>query len=61
MKLSADEKEILDGKCGVALQKAMEILVALGNIYNASHLVPVHSVQVAGVSYKNLGDAGLSF
>ncbi|HPY75400.1 MAG: aconitase X catalytic domain-containing protein [Planctomycetes bacterium] len=61
MKLSADEKEILDGKCGVALQKAMEILVALGNIYNASHLVPVRSVQVAGVSYKNLGDAGLEF
>jgi predicted aconitase len=39
----------------------MEIVVALGQIYGASDLVPVASVQVSGVSYKNLGDAGLEF
>jgi predicted aconitase len=39
----------------------MEIIVALGQIYGAADLVPVQSVQVAGVSYKNLGDAGLEF
>jgi len=39
----------------------MEIVVALGKIYGAESLVPVKSVQVAGVSYKNLGEAGLSF
>lgn len=39
----------------------MEIIVALGKIYGAQELVPVQSVQVAGVSYKNLGDAGLEF
>ena len=39
----------------------MEIVVALGTIYGADDLVPVTSVQVAGVSYKNLGEAGLEF
>jgi hypothetical protein len=39
----------------------MEIVVALGRIYDARRLVPVSSVQVAGVSYRNLGQAGLEF
>ena len=39
----------------------MEILVALGDIYGAKELIKVGSVQVAGVSYHNLGDAGLEF
>jgi len=39
----------------------MEIVVALGKIYGAAELVPVTSAQVAGVSYKNLGQAGLDF
>ena len=41
--------------------RAIEIVVALARIYGASRLVPVASVQVAGVSYKNLGEAGLEF
>jgi predicted aconitase len=39
----------------------MEILVALGDIYGAEKLVPVRSVQIAGVSYKNIGEAGLEW
>jgi hypothetical protein len=39
----------------------MQILVALGTIYSAPRLIPVSSVQVAGVSYDNLGEAGLQF
>ncbi len=39
----------------------MEIVVALGEIYGAERLVPVGSAQVAGVSYRNLGEAGLDF
>jgi len=31
----------------------------LGTIYGAERLVPVTSVQIAGVSYDNLGEAGL--
>jgi hypothetical protein len=43
------------------VKKSMGILVALGEIYKADRLVDVTSVQVAGVSYDNLGDAGLEF
>jgi predicted aconitase len=39
----------------------MEILTALGDIYGAKRLIKIGSVQVAGVSYHNLGDAGLEF
>jgi len=52
---------MLDGEEGYAVKKSMEILVALGNIYGAEKLIDVASVQVAGVSYHNLGDAGLEF
>ncbi len=52
---------MLDGAHGRATQKAMEILVALGTIYGAERMTPVTSVQIAGVSYDNLGDAGLHF
>lgn len=52
---------MLCGEHGPALQKAMEIVTALGKIYGAQDLVAVTSVQVAGVSYKNLGQAGLDF
>ena len=61
MNLTTEESEILEGKQGKAKQKAMEILVALGKIYDAKNLIPVSSVQIAGVSYKNLGEAGLEF
>ncbi len=61
MKLSKEEKEMLAGKQGNAVKKSMEILVALGEIFGAKKLIDVASVQVAGVSYHNLGDAGLEF
>ncbi len=61
MRLSAEEQAMLAGEQGRATRKAMEILVALGTIYGAEKLLPVTSVQVAGVSYDNLGDAGLHF
>ncbi len=61
MRLTDEEQTMLAGDSGPGVQKAMEILTALGKIYGAKDLVPVTSVQVAGVSYKNLGDAGLEF
>ena len=61
MRLSAEEQAMLAGEQGKATRKAMEILVALGTIYDAEHMVPVTSVQIAGVSYDNLGEAGLHF
>ena len=61
MHLTREEEAMLAGEQGHATQKAMQILVALGKIYDAEKLVRVSSVQVSGVSYKNLGDAGLEF
>jgi len=61
MYLTKNEERMLDGEEGYAVKKSMEILVALGNIYGAEKLIEVGSVQVAGVSYHNLGDAGLEF
>jgi hypothetical protein len=60
-RLTAEEEAMLAGEAGPGVRKAMEIVVALGQIYGAAGLVPVASVQVSGVSYKNLGDAGLEF
>lgn len=61
MKLTREEKAMLSGDLGQGLRKAMEIIVALGRVYDAHDLVPISSVQVAGVSYRNLGEAGLEF
>jgi predicted aconitase len=61
MQLTHEEDEMLAGQHGRAVQKAMQILHALGTIYGAERMIPVSSVQVAGVSYDNLGDAGLQF
>ena len=61
MYLTKEEERMLNGEEGYAVKKSMEILVALGEIYGAEKLVTVGSVQVAGVSYHNLGDAGLDF
>jgi len=61
MDLNRQEQRILDGEQGEAAAKAMAILQAIGNIYGADKLIPVTSAQVAGVSYRTIGDAGLEF
>ncbi len=61
LELSPEERALLSGEAGPGARKAMEIVVALGQIYGAKRLVEVNSVQVAGVSYRNLGEAGLEF
>jgi predicted aconitase len=61
MHLTDEEQAMLAGKWGEGVRKAMEIVVALGRIYHAEDLVAVRSAQVSGVSYKNLGEAGLEF
>jgi len=61
MHLTQEEQQMLSGEDGRATRKAMEILTTLGTIYDAERLVPVTSVQIAGVSFDNLGEAGLEF
>ncbi|MBM4241181.1 MAG: DUF521 domain-containing protein [Euryarchaeota archaeon] len=61
MYLTRIEEEMFEGKHGDAVRKSMEILVALGDIYEAEKLINITSAQVSGVSYKTIGDAGLEF
>jgi hypothetical protein len=61
MHLTNVEEKMLAGEEGYAVQKNMQILTALGDIFGADKMIPVSSVQVAGVSYYNLGDAGLEY
>ncbi len=59
--LAAAELDALAGVHGEGTRLAAQLVTALGRIYGARDLVPVASVQVAGVSYRNLGPAGLAF
>ena len=52
---------MLDGEQGEAARQSMEILAALGKIYGAKDMVAITSAQVAGVSYKTIGEAGLEY
>ena len=52
---------ILRGDNGPVKQKAMKILVAIGEIFDADKLIDVESAQISGVSYKTIGDAGLQW
>lgn len=61
MHLTWEQQSMLDGLQGKSAQKAMQILAALGKIYGAEEMIPVQSVQISGVSYSNLGEAGLDF
>lgn len=61
MDLSPEQHSMQKGDYGKATRKAMQILVKLGEIFGAQRLVPVSSVQIAGVSFDNLGEAGLHF
>ena len=59
--LTKSEQAMFDGEHGEAVQQSMEILVALGKIYGAKKMIPVTCAQIAGVSYKTIGDAGLEY
>jgi predicted aconitase len=61
MQLTPEQQAMLAGEQGPATEKAMQILTTLGRIYDAERLIPVASVQISGVSYDNLGEAGLAF
>lgn len=61
MFLTRDEESTLNGERGSGPQQAMELLVALGTIYDADRLVSITSAHLSGVSYKTIGKGGLSF
>lgn len=61
MHLTRAEEKVLAGEEGHSRQKAMELLVALGDIYGAQRLIRIASAQVSGASFKTVGDAGIKW
>ena len=60
MQLTKEENEMLDGKYGEAVQKSMEILVAMGECYDAEKMIPVASAHIPH-GRSNTGRAGALF
>lgn len=61
MFLTDEESAMLSGEKGPAVQKAMEILVALGESFGAERLLTVSNVHMAGSSVLVAEEAGTRF
>lgn len=61
MHLTNEEERVLAGERGEVAARSMRLLVKLGDIYGAEKMIPIGSAQVAGVSYKSIGDPGRDF
>jgi len=60
MYLTKEEEEMLNSD-NETLAKAMEIIVKIGEIFNAEKLVKIKSAHISGISYQNIGDEGLEW
>ncbi|MCF8106741.1 MAG: aconitase X catalytic domain-containing protein, partial [Desulfohalobiaceae bacterium] len=60
MKLTADQQAMLHGERGTGAHKAMEILVAYGNVYATKRMIPVTSVHMAG-NFPVMMDEGIEW
>jgi len=61
MYLNNIQEKMLAGEYGWAVKKAMEIIVKVGESFGAEKLVEIAHAHVSGVSYSNIGEAGLEF
>ncbi len=60
MRLTDEEKDMLQGNRGEAVRRGLEMQVAVGEFFGAEDMVPVQSVHVMCTS-DSVGDAGASF
>ena len=61
MYLTKEEEKMLNGEYGSAVARCMKLLVKLGEKFGAEKMITIFSAQIAGISYKNIGDAGVEF
>jgi predicted aconitase len=61
MYLTKEEMDMLHGSYGYPVKKAMEILVGLGECYDAKRMIPIVSVHLPGCGLVNAGRAGAAF
>lgn len=61
MYLSSIEERMIKGEFGAAKALALKVIVKVGEALGAQELVEVGHAHISGVSYFNVGDAGLEF
>jgi len=61
MELTKKQERMLEGEDGQAVEYFMNLLVKLGDLFGADRMVPVRSVQVAGVSFSSIGEPGMEW
>lgn len=61
MRLTKYEEEMLHGNKGYPCQRAMEILIAVGEVFGAKEMIEISSCHMPSVGIKVAGDAGVSF
>ncbi len=61
MYLTREEEAILNGELGYPYALAMKVITTVGDSLGAERLIPVVHAHVSGISYFNIGDAGLEF
>ena len=59
MKLTDEERGILDGKCGEPQRLALQVLVKLGEACGADRMVEIASAHLVASSYQIAGEAGI--
>ena len=60
MHLTKEEERLLESE-NDTIRKCMEILIAEGEANEAERLIEVKSAHISGVSYDNIGEAGLEW
>jgi predicted aconitase len=61
MNLTREEQEMLDGKYGDVIQKCMELLVAIGDSYDAERMIPISSAHLVSANPVTAGKGGAAF
>jgi len=59
MHLSRIEERMLSGEYGEVVEKAIRVVVKVGEALGAERLVEISHAHVSGISYFNIGDEGL--
>jgi|TARA_Y100000034_G_scaffold87224_1_gene104564 hypothetical protein len=57
MHLTKNEEQILNGEQGEAKQKALKILVKLGDQQKADNLIPIRSAHIPNISYTEISES----
>jgi predicted aconitase len=57
--LTEEEEYMLKGEYGYPVKKAMEVLVALGEVYDTKRITRIQLAHISSCAYKTSGDAGL--